>query len=182
MTGLFDAGVSLARLLVLAGGLGLLLVALASLPHILRRLKARHADADPLAEAVPTDEPAALVVEGNLLVRGDLALPTTALVRGSLRLASDASLDADVEVMGDLELGARASSSRPMVVHGDVRLCRDAVVRSTRVGGDVVLEPGARVEGTLRCNALYLREEETPQPMWTEIVTVADATASGEPP
>lgn len=116
-------------------------------------------DSPSLAHERPREE-ARLRVQGDLHVRGRSVLPGAVEVCGSLLLDADAQLDAQAEVQGDASLGERARSVHPLVVHGNLTLGRDAEIPGCTVEGDVILGPGARVTGAIRCRALYLDEEE----------------------
>lgn len=123
----------------------------------------------------PEDKLEALMLQngvGNAEFVGDLrvvervVLPDGMLVRGSLTLADDAQLCGSVVVHGNVLLGERARCEDPLLVHGNLEMCRDACVPTARVEGEAVLARGARVEGTLECEALFLEapEDATPLP------------------
>lgn len=113
-----------------------------------------------LESMVTAGLPDALHVQGDLDARVGLAVPGGIIVRGSLRVAPGARLDAPVEVMGDVRVGAGATLTRPLLVHGSLYLEEGATVPACRVNGNVHLARRARIDGEVRCAALYLDEEE----------------------
>lgn len=100
--------------------------------------------------------PDAVRIEGNMHVTRDLAVPHGLIIRGDLVVGEGSRLDSPAEVFGDVHVSARATLVRPIVAHGSMLLGRDAVVPTSCAFGDVLLSPGARVNGEVHCGALYL--------------------------
>lgn len=102
---------------------------------------------------------------GDLRVAGRFASSGSMVIRGSLHVEADGVFDVPARVMGSVTLGVGARTTHPLVIEGDLVMHGGARVPACEVEGTVSLHPGAAIEGSLRCQTLFLEEAVVVRPV-----------------